>query len=374
MVFKKAKHSNIIRWVILGIILIGSMLTHFLHTIGGATFPSVHAICPYGGIENLWAWLAGSANVGKIFSGTMVLFFLTVIFAFIFGRSFCGNICPFGALQDFVGFLFPRKFKAPQNIDRPLRYLKYLILVVSIVMAWVTASLWISPFDPWAAFAHIYAGSEIFEEFPVGTAVLIVTIVASFFISRFFCKYLCPAGAMYGILAKVSPLRVERDTKTCINCGKCTKVCPVDIEVHKCEKVTSAECITCGMCVNVCPEPGKMISMKASRLSFKVPVVVAASAAIFFGSIFMLDSLNLYRVALPTQAEIVEKGQYVGIADLRGSMTIEQGAIYSGKELKEFYKIMEIPQSVPKETPLKEVSKYVKGYDFHAVKAKKGSE
>lgn len=374
MTQKKVKHPNIIRWVMLGLILGVSMLTHYLHAIGGATFPSVHAICPYGGIENLWAWIAGRANIQKIFSGTMALFFLTVVFALILGRSFCGNICPFGALQDFVGFLFPRKYKVPQKIDKPLRYTKYVILALSILMAWITATLWISPFDPWAAFAHIYSGEEIWVEFPIGTVVLIITIAASLFISRFFCKYLCPAGALYGLLGKISPLKVERDTKTCVNCGSCTKSCPMDIEVDKCEKVTSLECINCGMCVNTCPQPGKMIAVKASGRTFKTSAVVIASVVIFFGVIFMLDRANLYRVALPTQVEVQQKGQYIRVADLRGSMTIEQGAIYTGMKLEEFYKLMEIPQSVPKETPLKEVSLYVKDYDFHAIKAKKALE
>jgi ferredoxin len=369
---KNIKKTSIIRLVILGIILIGSMLVHYLHSIGGVKYPSVHAICPYGGIENLWAWFSGRANIQKIFSGTMTLFFLTVIFAIVFSRSFCGNICPFGALQELIGLIVPKKIKVPQKADRYLRKIKYLVLIISIIMAWVTMTLWLSPFDPWAAFSHIYKGQEMINEFAIGTIVLVITVIASLFISRFFCKYLCPAGALYALISKISPMKIVRDTKKCVNCGICTKNCPMDIEVHEAEKVKSSECITCSMCVDVCPGAGTMIAVKAGRFSLKPLLVVILSVTVFFGSIFILDALGLYTVSLPTQEEIQEKGDYIGIQDLRGSMSIEQGAFYTGKGLDEFYDIMEIPKTVSQETLLKNIQFEVPGYDFHSIKASKG--
>lgn len=368
------KKASIIRWVLLGIILLGSMIMHYLHLEGGVKYPSVHAICPFGGIENLWAWLSGHANIQKIFSGTMVLFFLTIVFAVIFRRGFCGNICPFGALQELIGLIFPRKYKVPQKVDRYLRKIKYLVLIISIVMTWATMTLWLSPFDPWAAFAHIYKGGEMIGEYAIGTIVLVITVIASLFINRFFCKYLCPAGAMYALIGKLSPLKIERNPKACVNCGVCTKNCPMDIEVHKAEKITSGECIACARCVDVCPGAGRMIAAKAAGRSIKPLLVVTLSVAVFFGSIFILDAAGLYTVSIPTQEEVQEKEDFIGIQDLRGSMTIEQGAFYTGKELDEFYKIMEIPDNVPKETQLKNVNSYVPDYDFHSMKAAKGSE
>lgn len=360
--------SSLIRWVILGIILLGSILIHYLHSTGGVRYPSVHAICPYGGLENLWAWLSAKGNIQKIFSGTMVLFFLTIIFAAVFRRSFCGNICPFGALQELFGHAFP-KSKVPVAADRYLRKIKYVVLVLSAVMAWVTMTLWLSPFDPWAAFAHIYNIEDLFNEYAIGALVLVLTLIASLFVSRPFCKYLCPAGALYAIFGKLSRLKVVRDPDTCIRCGVCTKVCPMDIDVHVAKEVKSTECISCMRCVDVCPGQGTMISAKAGRRPIKPLLVVILSVAVFFGSIAILDAAGFYTVALPTQQEILEKGNYIGIPDLRGSMTIELGAFYTGIPIEEFYSIMKIPAQVPKETPLKNVSEYVPGYDFHRVKA-----
>lgn len=368
------KRTGIIRWVILGIILVGSMVIHYLHLNGGSSYPSVHSICPYGGIENLWAWLAGRANIQKIFSGTMILFFMTIVFALTFRRSFCGNICPFGALQELLGLIFKKKIKVPKGVDKHLRLGKYFVLILSTLMAWITLSLWISPFDPWAAFSHIYKGEELLEEFFIGTIVLAATVVTSLFINRAFCKYLCPAGALYAIVGKLSSLKVVRDSKKCVNCGVCSKKCPMDIEVDTLENVITGECISCNRCVESCPGEGTMITIKLGGFKLKPIGAVIISVAIFFGSIFVLEAAGLYKVSLPTQEEVIEKEEYIKIRDLRGSMTIEIGAFYTGKDLEEFYKIMEIPMDVPKDTLLKYVYQYVPGYDFHVMKAKKGSE
>lgn len=367
---RSSQKASLVRWIALGVILLGSLLLHYLHSTGGVTYPSVHAICPYGGVENLWAWLTSRANIQKIFSGTMVLFFLTVVFAVLFGRSFCGNICPFGALQELIGMPFSRS-KVPGRADRVLRLLKYGILALSAIMAWVTMTLWLSPFDPWAALAHVYNVEEMLLEYGLGAVILILTLIASLFISRFFCKYLCPAGALYALISKISPLKIVRDPKKCIGCAACSKACPMDIEVHKAEKVHTGECITCMRCVDVCPAPGSMIAARAGKRIVKPLLAVMLSIAVFFGSIFLLDLAGLYMVALPTQQEILEKGITIRIDDLRGSMTIEMGALYTGKSLEEFYSLMEIPTTVPKDTQLKYVGNYVAGYDFHAVKARK---
>lgn len=361
--------SGLIRGIILAVILGATILFEILHLYASSSFPSVHAVCPLGGLENLWTWFAGQANLQKLFSGTMTLFFLTLIFALIFGRSFCGNICPFGALFEFIGKIKAKKINIPYTLDRILRYLKYVVLIFLTYMAWKTATLWISPYDPYAAFAHVWKGSEVLGENLIGFIILVFVLAASVFVDRFFCKYLCPAGALYGVISKISPLKVKRNP--CINCGKCTKICPMNIDVAKCDTVTSAECIACGKCIRTCPNSKEYIGIKFFKKTVKPLAVVLITVAVFFGSIFVLDQLGLYQVSLPTIEQLENSGDYINIGDLRGSMTIEQGAQYTGKTLEEFYEIMEIPTSIPKETQLKSVSLFVDGYDFHTIKAKK---
>lgn len=79
----------------------------------------------------------------------------------------------------------------------------------------------------------------------------VVIIIASIFISRFFCRGLCPLGAMYGLVARFAILKIALNKDKCIDCGKCDAVCPVELDVRR--EVGSSECLSCGDCVNVCP-------------------------------------------------------------------------------------------------------------------------
>ena len=360
--------ADIIRQAFLGIILVFVMIISYLHIHSGPAYPSIHAICPFGGIENLWAWLAGRANLQKLFTGTMTLFFFVLFFSLLFGRTFCGYICPFGALQEFFGKISKKKFSIPKKADKYLRLLKYIILVFAAFMAWITVSIWISPYDPYVAFAHIWSGGELFKENGIGFVILIVVISLSVFIPRFFCRYLCPTGALYGIISKLSPFRVKREA--CADCGQCSKDCPMDVAVDKLSTVSTAECISCGKCIGVCPSKNNALSMSLFGKKIKPLVFSIAAIIIFFGSITVLDVFGYMQVTVPTIENIEQSGDYLKIPDLRGSMTIEQGAVYAGMALTEFYKVMNIPETVPKDTLLKNVRTYVPGYDFHLEKSK----
>lgn len=155
----KKKSIQNIRRVILGIFLIFISYKAYMHQVlGGGTdgSPSIHALCPYGGLESLYTLFSAGSFIQKIFSGTFILFGLTILLAILFRRSFCGLLCPFGALQEFLGMIgekiFGKKFIIPQRIDKPLRYLKYVVLVITIIGAWITASIWMAPYDPWSVY------------------------------------------------------------------------------------------------------------------------------------------------------------------------------------------------------------------------------
>jgi len=364
--------TGLIRSIVIAVILVGVVVLEILHLYGGSSYPSAHAICPLGGLENLWAWFAGQSNLQKLFSGTMTLFFLTTVFALVFARGFCGNICPFGTLFEFFGKLKKKKLVMPAKIDRPLRYLKYVVLLLITFMAWQTATLWFSPYDPYAAFAHIWKGTEVLNEYLIGFLILIAVLVLSLFYDRFFCKYLCPAGALYALISKISPLKVKRNP--CIDCGKCTKHCPMNIDVANATVVKSAECIDCGICIDVCPDAKKYIGFHLFKKKVNPLLIVLITVGVFFGSLFILEKMGLYQVSIPTLQQIEQEGTFIKIGDLRGSMTIEEGAKYTGKTLDQFYTIMEIPTTVSKDTLLKSVADYVPGYDFHVMKAKKAGE
>ncbi|MBK5210828.1 MAG: 4Fe-4S binding protein [Coriobacteriia bacterium] len=393
------KWYSIVRYGVLAGILVWVTWLFVMHTQGGNALPSVHAICPVGGLESFWSFLTAHSTIQKIFTGTIILFWFTLIFALFLNRSFCGSICPFGALQEFFGKLNRKnKLVIPQKVDVFLRYGKYVVLIFITYMAWKTASLFIAPYDPWTAYSHLASPER--SQYLVGYIVLFVSLVGSILYDRFFCKYLCPAGAMYGLLGFLSPTKV-RVSSTCVECGKCNKACPMNIDVYGVNKkesggglcdtpssegdrenigastdrvvernvVTSPECIMCGKCVTVCPTKKSSVSVSFFKKSISPLLLVTAGVVIFFGVLFVMDATGVYKVSIPSVEQVQKSNEYITIDTLRGSMTIEEGASYTGFELNEFYSKMGISQDVPSDTQLKLISEYVPGYEFDAVKA-----
>ena len=218
-------------------------------------------MCPFGGVETLFSLIAGAGFIEKTAASAVVLFVGMLGMALVMRRSFCGQICPLGALQGVFGSiggkLFRRRLEIPKAIDRPARFLKYGVLAFFSVWTWQAASLVMRPYDPWVAYAHV-TSAELFAEFGIGVAILGVSLAGSLVYERFFCKYLCPTGAVLGLVSKVSLFGIKRDEDACINCSACDKACPMNIEVSTAQTVTSSECISCNECVNACPAAGAL--------------------------------------------------------------------------------------------------------------------
>lgn len=343
----------------------------YMHQVlGGGKAPSVHALCPYGALESLYTLLFAGTLIKKIYSGTVVLLVLTVVLAILFRRSFCGLLCPFGALQEaFAVFgrkLFKKRFIIPQKIDKPLRYLKYVVLLLTVAMAWYYGSLWMAPYDPYSAYGHITSFSESVKEDPlavIGFILLAVTLIGSFLYDRFFCKYLCPVGAFYGIIGKISSTRVERNNDLCIHCKLCSKACPVNIDVEKEVKVTSAECINCNECVLACPKKGAL-EVKTVNKAVHPAAILVMVAGLFFGTVLIAQETGNYQI-IPSA---LKEGQIVSISEIKGYYTIEESAVATGLSLEEVYEKLGIPEHVSKNTKMKDISKAAPHYNFDKIK------
>lgn len=368
------KYVKHFRGLVLAAIVIMVSVAAYLHQVnGGGKSPSIHALCPFGGLESLYQFFSSGTFISKIFSGTLVLFVITLILAIAFRRSFCGLICPFGAIQEFfakVGNkLMGKILIMPAKVDRPLRYLKYVILAVTVFYAWKTAGLWMSPYDPWSAYAHLFTNnplkaiSDTADESLIGLILLAITLIGSFLYNRFFCKYLCPVGALYGIIGKISPMKIERDEDICIDCNKCNKACPVNIDVANIKEVRDIECIDCQLCVSSCPKAGALQTRFGTK-RLKPAISISLILFLFFGAIFAADISGIYQV---TPLELAE-GETIKLDEVKGYMSIDEAAIAVGMDIDQFYAAYKIPDSVGKETKMKEIKDIIPEYDFDAIK------
>jgi polyferredoxin len=112
--------------------------------------------------------------------------------------------------------------------------------------------------------------------------VLVILLVLSILIRNFWCRYLCPYGAMLGVLSFFSMLKIHRNDDTCTQCQKCTRTCPVDIKVHKTLSVISDECHACLKCVAACPEEDTLYISVSKRKAILKPWVYATAICLLF--------------------------------------------------------------------------------------------
>ena len=138
-------------------------------------------------------------------------------------------------------------------VDRPLRLLKYAVLIWSVTGAAVYGVLVFRDYDPWAALLNL---TEL--TLGLGTVVLGVVLVASLFVERPWCRYACPLGAATGLIGRLSPVYLKREAAACKSCAICSKSCPMGLPVHTATTIKSPDCIGCLECVDTCPRQGAL--------------------------------------------------------------------------------------------------------------------
>lgn len=191
---------------------------------------------------------------------------LLVLFGTIAGKWICGWLCPFGWLQDILHKIPSKKIKVHKRV-KWLEGSKYVVLVVMVILLPMLVVNSLGMGDPWfckyicpagtvqAAFPLVLTNPSLQQSlgalFIWKVALAVVLLVLSIFIFRFFCRFLCPLGAIYGLFNKISFLRMSVDMKKCTHCRACQKVCKLDI--YTAETPNSTSCIRCGDCRVVCP-------------------------------------------------------------------------------------------------------------------------
>jgi polyferredoxin len=235
----------------------------------------IDGFLPISGLLGTSSWLKGN-GINSIHPAAVVIFLTVIAVSLLVRRSFCSWICPVAAISEIswkAGFrLFHRSWRLPLWLDNVLRSLKYLLLVLFIYFIAIAMST-----DALKSFIqsdyHKIADVRLMNFFlhitPVAMAVILILLVLSVMLRNPFCRYLCPYGALLGLVAMVSPFRVSRNPERCVSCGVCSKVCPTYIDVMHKNDVSSPECIACWRCISHC-RFNSALSMKFAR-RFAVP-------------------------------------------------------------------------------------------------------
>jgi len=251
-------------------IWIGVEFYQFVNSLqagGAVTFnnrpPGVEGFLPISSLMSFYLFLT-TGEIHSAHPAGLFIFIAIILMSLVFGKSFCSWLCPVGYISELIGEfgekiiykLFKRKIRLPKYIDYPLRSLKYLLLaffVYAIFFLMTTISIKAfldSPYNLVADIKMYYFFAEIsrFSLIVIGSLLLL-----SVFIKNFWCRFLCPYGALLGLLSFLSLNKIKRNQVSCVDCGLCAKACPSNIKVDKVNMVFSDECTTCLSCVDACP-------------------------------------------------------------------------------------------------------------------------
>jgi ferredoxin-type protein NapH len=240
------KTRNTIQLISLGIWLV------LLLYVAQVKMGTCHQFCPFSVVCFGPMAVQGYAA----FIPTICISLVTTILVIFIGRKFCSYLCFLGTIQEYIHSLNKKKRKrrVPPNIHKFLSSLKYLYLIVVLVMAILLVQYKYLQFCPIISISFISSISII------GIISLIIIFLGSYFVDRFWCRYLCPYAALMNIfqfigkIFKIKRHKINRNMEVCIDCYLCTKKCPMNIDLTKYEVIDDANCIHCQKCIEVCPK------------------------------------------------------------------------------------------------------------------------
>jgi polyferredoxin len=263
------------------------------HETGGASAwaarpPGVEGWLPIASLMNLKLW-AVTGNLPALHPAGVFLLLAFVAISLLLRKAFCSWLCPVGTWSEWLWrggrAAFRKNLRLPRWADVSLRSLKYILLGLFLYAVGSMGVPAIQAFlgGPYGMIADVKM-LNFFRFLSVTAAVTLgVLALLSIFIQNFWCRYLCPYGALLGLLARFSPLRVRRAPDVCIDCAQCAAACPSLLPVDKRITVRSPECTACLECIAVCPVEGALWMSAGKRSRVPAWALAVALAAIFLG-------------------------------------------------------------------------------------------
>lgn len=326
-----------------------------IQLIAFVTVPALF-ITIFSSIGNIVMSLINGSFVFTESLGSIILVLGVFLVTIVFGRYFCGFICSFGAMQDLlgaIGRLIPFKVRISEKADKWLKYVKYAVLAFVAVGVWgfsVTGDVVWSPWTVFGVYSSLSGWSSLRYFLTLGGAFLLLIIIGSLFIERFFCKYLCPLGALFALVSKTRLNPIKRKSEKCGSCRLCTAKCPMSVPLYRFDEVSSGECINCMKCTEICPNENiaaEMLPAVSGTLA-----VTAVAGLYYAGVLSYTPEVTAERPAVYAQTEPTSEGGYTDgtytgtgkgfRGDIKVTVTVENGVISditvdSYKDDREFF-------------------------------------
>ncbi|MBE9467958.1 MAG: 4Fe-4S binding protein [Bacteroidetes bacterium] len=337
---KKSTSSNWLRrlfqWGVILVIIILAILPKFNKNFT----PDFEAYCPFGGLQALGSYILNNSLACTMTSAQIVMGVMLIIGLILFGKLFCSYICPLGTIGEWLGKLGDKlkvRITVKGIADKILRSLKYILLFIVLQNTLSSSELFCKKFDPYFAIVSNF-DTDVVVLYAIIS--IVVLFLSSIFIRMFWCKYICPLGAISNIfkfsifaiatlviyillltfgleISFVWPLavaciggyvieifklngkyfpiaRITRNEKTCANCQLCSMNCPQGIDVAKMTTVKDVDCNLCGDCLSVCPVKETLQINKKKNLKWLPAIAISVLIVIglYLGSTFEIPTID----------------------------------------------------------------------------------
>ncbi|NNU77145.1 4Fe-4S binding protein [Clostridium estertheticum] len=235
---------------------------------------------------------------------SLIEFTTAIIITILLGRFFCGWVCAFGTYNDFLYLLskkvFKINFKVNEEVDKVLKYVKYVVLLLLVIVVWTMGSKVLDTTSPWDAFAQITNFPQVLSDYTIGVALLLLITIGALFVERFFCRYLCPLGAVFNILSRIGILKIKKPTDKCGKCRLCTNNCSMGLSLYKVQSVCGGDCINCFKCIEACPRSNTKVNVLGENVNPQLASSVAIAAMVGLYAVNNLGAAALKSSGLDT--------------------------------------------------------------------------
>jgi len=280
-------------------ISITQLLRHLIQLIFFIFLPALY-ISTFNGIKQIYIAVINQSFSFTQLAPQLIEAVCIIPVTILMGRFFCGWMCSLGSFGDFIyGIsrkIFKVKYKINEEVDEALKYIKYFVLALLIAAIWSFDITIFKSYNPWDVFGLITAFgklpdfSYIMVNLTGGLVLFILIVIGSAFVQRFFCRYLCPLGAVFAIVSKLRIAKLRKPSAKCGACRICTTNCAMGIPLYKAEEICSGECIQCMKCISACPR--KNVTLTVSEKDVR-PVIVGAAAVSVMTGFYYAGNLGI---------------------------------------------------------------------------------
>jgi polyferredoxin len=285
---------------------------------------------PIAGLMNL-KYFAMTGHAPQVHPAAMYLLGAFLLMSILLKKAFCSWLCPVGTFSEMLAALgrriFGRNLRPWRWADIALRSLKYILLGLFVAAVAFMSVEALEGFmnTPYGLLADVKMLNFFRDLSLTAVVVLGLLVLLSMLVQNFWCRYLCPYGALMGLASIFSPVKIRRDAEACIDCGKCAKVCPAALKVDQLVQIRSVECSACLQCIAACPaedalqfalppRPAATPAQRWYRRTLSPVAVTCVIAYLFFGVVLFARATGHWKTDLPRDVymQLVPRANQLG--------------------------------------------------------------